>query len=115
MQVSNPARPAGNVDKEEGMTVYVDRLASNGRWGPCGRFLRSCHLFADSLDELHAFAARIGMKREWFQGHSSLGHYDLTANRRKQAVKLGAVEIPPQEVVAMIQRQRDRDRINRKG
>jgi hypothetical protein len=32
----------------------------------------SCHLTCDGdLAELHAFAERIGMKRAWFQPHSS--------------------------------------------
>ncbi len=66
--------------------VYVDELMNWGwRLGP------SCHLFADSPDELHAFAARIGMKRQWAQvGGRSVLHYDLTAGRRAKAVALGA-------------------------
>ncbi len=52
----------------------------------------SCHLTTDGpLDELHAFAARIGMKREWFQNHAIAPHYDLTAGRRQRALAIGAV------------------------
>ena len=47
------------------MTVYVDNFRApatvgriRGRWS---------HLTADTPDELHGFAARLGQKREWFQ------------------------------------------------
>lgn len=52
-----------------------------------------CHLWCDEGEELelHAFAARIGMKRAWFQNKPGFPHYDLTPNRRVAAVKLGAV------------------------
>ena len=52
-----------------------------------------CHLLADSLDELHQFAQSIGLKKEWFQGHTKYPHYDMNENRRKIAVKKGAIEI----------------------
>lgn len=68
------------------MSCYVDALQNYG-WG----LGRSCHLIADTLEELHAMAANIGMKRSWFQEHSS-PHYDLTSSRRKAALELGAIE-----------------------
>jgi hypothetical protein len=56
-----------------------------------------CHLFADTDDELHAFAARLGLKRSYAQSmnhvYQRFHHYDLTPNKRMQAVRLGAVEI----------------------
>jgi len=68
------------------VSVYVDKLANHGwRLGP------SCHMIADTLDELHAMAQRIGLKREWFQPKST-PHYDLTASRRARAVTAGAIE-----------------------
>lgn len=54
----------------------------------------SCHLTTDgSLDELHVFAARMGMRREWFQEHPFAPHYDLTPSRRELALRLGAVHV----------------------
>lgn len=48
------------------MSVYVDELVDYGvRIGRAGPWW--CHLVADSEDELHAFAKRIGMARSWFQ------------------------------------------------
>lgn len=73
------------------MPVYVDTLRPtprSKRWP----FDAACHLFADSLDELHGFAAQIGLKRTWFQP-ASLPHYDLTSTRRRDAVTLGAIEL----------------------
>ena len=82
--------------------VYVDELikhpppkdAATRRAGePHGH--RWCHLFCDpgGEEELHALAARIGMKRSWFQAppKSSKPHYDLTPPRREAAIRAGAV------------------------
>jgi len=70
------------------MAVYVDDSYipwRRGKW---------CHLTADTTDELHEFAARIGLRREWFQPGSrpELDHYDVTMERRARAVALGAIE-----------------------
>jgi hypothetical protein len=68
--------------------VWVDELRDYGwRLGP------SCHLLADTEEELHAFAASIGLKRGWFQEHPRLWHYDLTASRRRMAVARGAEQM----------------------
>lgn len=43
---------------------------------------RWCHMWADTLEELHAMAARIGMRRAWFQDKPSFPHYDLVPTRK---------------------------------
>ena len=50
-------------------------------------------MYADSLEELHAFAAKLGLKRAWFQDDPRLPHYDLSPGRRRAAVALGAFEV----------------------
>lgn len=35
------------------------------------------HLIADTLEELHKFANKIGMNKEWFQNHIRHPHYDI--------------------------------------
>lgn len=83
------------------MSVYVDTLIDYGwKLGP------SCHLLADSDDELHKFAASIGMKRAWFQDGDShtLPHYDLTKARRAVAVAKGAIEISRRELIDRIKK-----------
>lgn len=67
------------------MAVYVDneRITWRGR--------KWCHLVADTLAELHDFAARIGLQRAWFQGRASYPHYDVTVAVRAKALHLGAL------------------------
>lgn len=79
------------------MAVYVDKIREypremiknlarhNGsKW---------CHMWADSLEELHEIAKCIGMKRSWFQDKKRLKHYDLVPSKRALAIKYGAVEM----------------------
>lgn len=67
------------------MAILVD--AAIWRW----RGRRWAHLASDhSHEELHDFAARLGLRRELFQGD----HYDVPAEVREVAVSLGAVEVP---------------------
>jgi len=73
------------------MTVYVDPAIHPWR----GK--KWCHLTADSLAELHLFAARLRLKRSWFQDHRFMPHYDLTENKRSQAIELGAEPITATE------------------
>lgn len=68
---------------------------------------RWCHLYADTVEELHAFAARIGMKRAWFQtSRSGTPHYDLTPGRRAAALKAGAVALDRKQARALRERLR---------
>ena len=77
--------------------IYVDPLQSYNPANLTARVARVgvqwCHLWADDTEELHAFAARIGMKRAWFQNHPRLPHYDLVPSRRAAAIAAGAVEM----------------------
>ena len=85
------------------MSVYVDRPVEyaaevRGYVGtPRSRF-RWCHMIADTADELHAMADRLGLRREWFQGD----HYDIVPAKRTQAIKLGALPTPRREFVAAL-------------
>lgn len=59
-------------------------------WGPFRA--GSCHLTTDgTVDELHAFAARLGLRRSWFQHNPLAPHYDLVQSKRELALELGAV------------------------
>lgn len=85
------------------MTVYVDPLCDYGwRLGP------SCHLTADTDEELRAFAARLGCKPAWYQRKPAdpFGHFDLVASKRARAVELGAVEITSRELGRRLARAR---------
>lgn len=81
------------------MSVYIDNEMSclpKGRY----RWNTVTHLFADTLDELHAFAAKIGMRREWFQHKpGGLPHYDLNDTRRQMAFSHGAILLMDRRVI----------------
>lgn len=54
----------------------------------------SCHMTTDGpIEELHVFADKIGLKRQWFQKHKIVDHYDLTPKMRAKAIAAGAVEV----------------------
>lgn len=80
------------------MTVYVDEIRDWTRLAKMRglRHTHWCHLTADTEEELHAFATRLGLRRAWFQKKSPRDyrwHYDVTPPKRAHAVRLGAVEI----------------------
>lgn len=88
------------------MSVYVDPLfvSTHTPSDPqaaryFGKGKQSCHLYADTREELIAFAPRIGLRLEWLQHDTTpvLRHFDLTPIRRRYAVQLGAVEHTRQE------------------
>src|SRR5690349_3034029 len=55
-----------------------------------------CHMAVDgSFEELHAFAAALGIPRSRFQGD----HYDLPPWVRARAVAQGALEVPTIELL----------------
>jgi hypothetical protein len=93
------------------MTVYVHRLQGQGRSlfgrteSPDPWFV----LTADSDDELHAFAASLGLTRIMFKpGRPAArrqlpvaGHYDMTLGEHDRAIALGAQPITPKEAARM--------------
>jgi hypothetical protein len=85
------------------VSVYLDPMVDHGkRIGRAGP--RWCHMIADSLDELHGLAVRIGLRRAWFQSGSS-PHYDLGSERvRGAAIGAGAIECDRRTFVAHLQR-----------
>ena len=56
-----------------------------------------------SLEELHAFAAKLGLRREWFDG-GRYPHYDLTGGKCTEAIRLGAEVVTQRDVVAAAKR-----------
>jgi hypothetical protein len=88
------------------MACYVDVVRSYPDAGL--RFTEFCHLLADTPDELHAMADRIGMPRRFFQDHPSRWHYDLPAHLRLLAVEYGAREMSTREVAQLLRARRSR-------
>jgi hypothetical protein len=84
------------------MAVYVDNELIPWRgqvW---------CHLVADTPDELHRFARKLGLKPSWFQVDSVYPHYDVTASIREKALQLGAVDSDRATIIACAKRLKKR-------
>lgn len=77
--------------------IYVDDMQA--RFGR----MKMCHMVADSADELHAMADRIGVARRWFQGD----HYDISLSKRALALAAGA-EMADAETILRVARGRTR-------
>lgn len=79
--------------------IYVDDMC----FSPMGRFrnMRMSHMIADTVEELHRFAAKIGLKRSWFQDKLSGPHYDISMSKRRLAIFHGAREITMKECAAI--------------
>jgi len=84
------------------VTVYVDDWRQAAQVGPIRD--RWSHLLADDQDELHQFAARLGLRRTAFQRHRhpAGNHYDVTDRLRLEAIALGAVAITWREAGRML-------------
>jgi Protein of unknown function (DUF4031) len=78
------------------VAVYVDDMRAT-----FGRMIM-CHMIADTSEELHAMAEKIGVARRWVQDAGGVHeHYDICLQMRAKAVKLGAKEITTRELVGM--------------
>lgn len=78
------------------MVVYVDDMykTSMGKYGR----MKMSHMIADTDDELHKMADRIGISRKWYQGD----HYDISMLMRARALKYGARPVSMMELGRMI-------------
>lgn len=81
------------------MSVYVDQADI-----PFRRMIMS-HMVADTLDELHAMAASLGLRRAWFQPFS-FPHYDVAKAVRADAVSRGAIEVDHRGIAEVMRRLR---------
>jgi hypothetical protein len=94
------------------VTVYAYKAKRQERWA-AGIGDPWFELTADTEDELHEFAARLGLPRQGCQPGSLVGpqqvpvswHYTLTAGEYDRAIELGAHAITHREVIE-IERQR---------
>ena len=94
------------------VSVYVDSAFAAGDWG---RWSGGGHLQADTVEELHEFAERLRLRREWFQrkpGRPENDHYDLSRTARECALELGAID---EDRAAGTRRRREIRRARRAG
>lgn len=85
------------------MSVYVDDMRAG-----YGRMVM-CHMVADTEEELHAMADKIGVDRKWYQypKKSRYPHYDIALSKRALAVAAGAQEIRWRDAPEIARRCRD--------
>lgn len=80
------------------MAVYIDNgLARNRNYS---------HLFADSVDELHAFATKVGIHRCWYSNKRGKRqpHYDVSDRYRERCLAMGAIPVSWRLVPDMLRR-----------
>lgn len=77
------------------MTVYVDDMYRY----PMGQFrrMKMSHMIADTPDELHTMADKIGVARRWYQSD----HYDIAISKRALAIEHGAVAVTLKQLACM--------------
>ena len=63
-------------------------------------------MVADSLEELHSFAEKIGLKRHFFEGvRKGHPHYDLTNKAiMSKAIENGAEEVSSKKILKISQK-----------
>lgn len=72
------------------MPVYVDDATYPFQRN--GRTMLMCHMVADTLDELHEMAVKLGVRR-YFQAHPRHPHYDICNSKREMAISQGAIPV----------------------
>lgn len=84
------------------MPVYVDDMNA-----PYGR-MKMVHMIADSEQELHEMADKIGVNRKWWQSPEKTAgsHYDIALSKKALAIQFGAIEITWRQAGAMNSRRR---------
>lgn len=67
-----------------------------------------CHMIADTDEELHAMADKIGVQRKWHQiAGTPHSHYDIALSKRAIAVANGAKEIDMRQLALIIRAKRE--------
>lgn len=65
------------------------------------------HLVADSVDELHAFAAALGLPDRAFHRGARHPHYDVPDELRERAIDQGAISITTRDAVRISRKLRE--------
>ena len=78
-------------------------------------FTDGIHLITNNdIDELHAFAEKIGLKREWFQDKRN-PHYDIMGKMVKLARKNGAILVDSRTLIIIFKIKKDDKKIQDKN
>lgn len=91
--------------------IYIDEFPLKWPKTDNWRYGEVTHLFTDSddIEELHRFAQSIGLKRSWVdKRHTELIHYDLSPQKRMQALKFGAQLMSSKDMVKLMEKNRNK-------
>lgn len=86
------------------MTVYVDLPVFKRAATKRPKVMYS-HMVADTFEELHAFAEKIGVKKHFFHRAEVAHHYDINQDQFALAVQNGAKIVSSKEIVAIGKKQ----------
>jgi len=75
------------------MAIYVDFVCIEFRGH------KWCHMLADTLQELHEFAALIDVDKRLFHRNASYPHYDVTVQMRETAIEYGALPSDRRKII----------------
>ena len=98
------------------MTVYADDMnltadVPNGDHVVRGQW---SHLYADTEEELRAFAKQLGLRDSWIQHPGEIGvHFDVTSPVRQRAIRQGARPVTWREAEQHVAQQRQAQRAQR--
>lgn len=78
--------------------VYIDDCV----WtkGKTGRETYA-HMVADTYDELHEFAAKLGVGRHFFHKSSKYHHYDISSKFYEKAIEMGAEKVRSTQIISL--------------
>lgn len=77
--------------------IYIDKPEWSKHGGKSRK--KYSHMIADSLTELHDFAAKIKVKRHFFHASSRIKHYDIAEEMFQVVLDNGAMEVDTREIV----------------
>lgn len=89
--------------------IYVDALQLNIYNNPKFKYKQFCHMISNKdVNELIIFAKKIGLKERWLQT-GYIPHFDITANKRMQAIDNGAKECTMAQFVKIMKELRKKN------
>lgn len=59
------------------------------------------HMAADTLEELHLMAAKIGVPERHFQNKPGRPHYDICKKNKIKAIEFGAIEVNDRKIIEL--------------
>lgn len=64
------------------------------------------HMAADSIEELHEMATKLGIDNKHFQNKPGKPHYDICKSKKELAIsQFGAIEVNDREIIKLFRNQ----------